>query len=706
MNNKKVNIILAGNPNSGKTSLFNSLTGLNQKVGNYPGVTVDKTSGTIVLGDTIIANIIDLPGIYGMYPKSEDEIVAHKVLVQNKRDSAIDLVVVVADASNLKRSLLLLSQIMDLNLPVVLALSMMDIAPKKGIQINTQQLSEALGIPVAVINPRKNDGIDAFKQTLLHTLQQKAPVVGFWEQAIAPEHLQAVANELQLRSNYAALLSLGNTQNAFLSSKEQQAWLEAYIKQHDLKIHQLQGEDIINRYDKIGRITQSAITKIPDRLAKSATKTIDKWLLHPVLGYIIMFIIMFVVFQSIFWLASFPMDWIDSLFGQLASWASDILPADAWYSGLIADGIISGLGGIVIFVPQIAILFFFISVLEDTGYMSRISYLTDRIMRAAGMNGRSMMPLISGMACAIPAVMAARTIRDPKERLITILVTPLMACSARLPVYTLLISMFIPDTILWGLFNMQGLVMMALYVLGIVAAMLVAFVLNKIIQKKDQDFFVMELPLYRAPRWENAIITMIDKAKIFVMDAGKIILVLSIVLWFLASYGPSQQMERIDDKYEQLAAQQPEGLTELQTEALNNEKLSASYAGILGRTIEPAIAPLGYDWKIGIALISSFAAREVFVGTMATLYAVGGADDDPTPLKQKLLEAQRPDGSKVYTLATGMSLLMFYAFAMQCVSTIAIVKRETKSWKWTLTQVVYLTGLAYFMAWLAFQIFQ
>ena len=419
----------------------------------------------------------------------------------------------------------------------------------------------------------------------------------------------------------------------------------------------------------------------------------------------IMLAILFMVFQSIFWLASYPMDWIDAGMNMLKNGIAGILPANQWYSDLITEGMIAGLGGIVIFVPQIAILFFFISILEDSGYMSRISFLTDRIMNKVGMNGRSMMPLISGMACAIPAVMAARTIRDPKERLITILVTPLMSCSARLPVYALLISMFVPEQTIIGFFNLQGLVLMLMYFLGLFASLIVAFVLQFVIKKANKDFFLMELPVYRMPRWENAFITMIEKAKIFIIDAGKIILVLSIALWFLASYGPQGRMQSIDQKYDQLVLQQQEPLNELQLEDKNNEKLAASYAGILGKTIEPLIAPLGYDWKIGIALISSFAAREVFVSTMATLYSVGETDDDTTPLKAKLMAAKKPDCSPVYTLATGLSLLMFYAFAMQCISTIAIVRRETKSWKWTVFQVLYMTALAYLVALLVYNIF-
>jgi ferrous iron transport protein B len=415
-----------------------------------------------------------------------------------------------------------------------------------------------------------------------------------------------------------------------------------------------------------------------------------------------MLIIMFIVFQSLFGLASFPMDLIDQWTGSVKEYVAAMLPV-AWWSNLITEGIIAGIGGVVIFVPQIAILFLLITLLEETGYMSRVSFLTDKIMQKVGMNGRSVMPLVSGMACAIPAVMAARTISNPKERLLTILVTPFMSCSARLPVYTLIIAMVVPD-MTFGPFNLQGLVMMSMYVLGIAMSLLVAFVLNKVIKSKSISYYIMELPSYRWPRWKNAFMVMFDKAKIFLLDAGKIIIIISIVLWFMSSYGPSSKMEAIENKYAAIEAKQTDGLSVIQAEEKANELLSSSYAGILGHAIEPAIKPLGYDWKIGIAILSSFAAREVFVGTMATLYSVGTeAAENEGLLRDKMSAAKRKDGTPVYTLATGVSLLMFYAFAMQCISTIAIVKRETNSWKWALFQTVFMTGIAYIFAFIAYQ---
>jgi ferrous iron transport protein B len=396
------------------------------------------------------------------------------------------------------------------------------------------------------------------------------------------------------------------------------------------------------------------------------------------------------------------MDWIDSGFAAMQGWVSGVLP-QAWWSDLLVNGLLAGIGGIIVFIPQIAILFGFINLLEDSGYMARISFLTDRLMRSTGLNGRSVMPLISGMACAIPAIMAARTIENPKERLITILVTPLMSCSARLPIYTILIALTVPEKYYFGFINAQGLVMMAMYLLGFVMALVVSKVMSWIMRNKENGMFLMELPVYRAPRWKNVATTMYQKAKIFVVDAGKVILIISLVLWGLASYGPPSKMKPIKEKYEALQTQQGGSLTEEQNTIFATEKLDNSFAGMIGKAIEPAIRPLGYDWKMGIALITSFAAREVFVGTMATLYSVGTKDND-IPLKQKMDDARHPDGSPVYTVATGFSLMIFYALAMQCMSTLAIVKRETKTWKWPLMQLGYMTGLAYIFALITFQL--
>ncbi|MBL7764425.1 MAG: ferrous iron transporter B, partial [Chitinophagaceae bacterium] len=412
--------------------------------------------------------------------------------------------------------------------------------------------------------------------------------------------------------------------------------------------------------------------------------------------------VLFLLFQSVFWLASYPMDWIDTGFAGFTGWLSSVLPENL-FTDLLINGVVAGLGGIVVFIPQIMILFGLITLLEDTGYMARISFLTDRLMRSVGLNGKSVMPMISGFACAVPAIMSTRNIENRKERLLTILITPLMSCSARLPVYTILIALVIPKTYLFGFIGIQGLVMMGLYLLGLVMAMIVSYVAKSFIKIKEKSFFILELPMYRSPRWKNALNTMVEKAKIFVFEAGKVIMIISLVLWALSSFGPKEKMQQVHLQYQEQLAQ-PAADTVLAQEQYASAKLSNSYVGIMGKAIEPVLTPLGYDWKIGIALIASFAAREVFVGTMATLYSVEDDGEENRPLKEKMRTAVREDGSPVYNLASGVSLMIFYVFAMQCMSTLAVVKRETKSWKWPVIQLVYMTGLAYLLSFIAYQL--
>ncbi|MBP8115364.1 MAG: ferrous iron transport protein B, partial [Chitinophagaceae bacterium] len=443
----------------------------------------------------------------------------------------------------------------------------------------------------------------------------------------------------------------------------------------------------------------------PDPLQKKIfTERLDNLLLHRVWGYVILLAVLFLLFQCVFWIAQYPMDWIELGFAELSGGLSSVLPDNRW-TDLVINGVLAGLSGILVFVPQIMILFGLITLLEDTGYMARISFLSDRLMRSVGLNGKSVMPMISGFACAVPAIMSARNIENRKERLLTILITPLMSCSARLPVYTILIGLVIPKTYLLGFLGVQGLVMMGLYLLGLVMALIVSYVAKWFINIKERSFFILELPTYRSPRWNNLIPTMISKAKIFVFDAGKVIMVISLILWGLSSFGPGRSMQRVTERYEQLKTQPGANQAQLNKE-LSTAKLESSYAGILGKAIEPVITPLGYDWKIGIALITSFAAREVFVGTMATLYSVGDDDADGLVLKEKMKAAKRPDGTPVFNLASGLSLMIFYVFAMQCMSTLVIVKKETKTWKWPIIQLIYMTGLAYVMSWIVYQIFK
>lgn len=704
-----INIALVGNPNSGKSSLFNALTGLNQKVSNFPGVTVDKKTGIARIAPQLEANIIDLPGTYSLYPKSADEFVTYDVLLNPKGEDKPDMVLIIADASNLKRNLLFCSQIIDLKMPVIIGLTMMDLAKKKGVEVDLAGLERELGVPVVAINPRRNKGLQQLKKDIELIAQEKfgAPARDFIENhQLAPAVVEDIKKLYPVTSDYAALHVAVNYDELHFLNKQQQASIKASLQQHNFNKTKVQAEEIMQRYARIKHIMHGTVVETDPLQQQLQTERIDNLLLHRFWGYLILLVVLFLLFQSIFWIASYPMDLIDAGFGSLSGWLTDVLP-DNKVSDAFINGIIAGLGGIAVFVPQIMILFGLITILEDTGYMARISFLTDRLMRQVGLNGKSVMPLISGVACAVPAIMAARNIENRKERLITILITPLMSCSARLPIYTIMIALVIPDRRILGFLSLQGLVMMGLYLLGFFMAILVAAVMKLFIKIREKSYFIMELPVYRAPRWKNAATTMVEKAKIFVMDAGKVIMIISIILWFLASYGPGKQMEAVHTKYEQLQAQTTDSaqLDELDKQ-LQSEKLSHSYAGVLGHAIEPVVKPLGFDWKIGIALITSFAAREVFVGTMATLYSVGESEDNDATLREKMETATRIDGTPVYTLATGLSLMIFYAFAMQCMSTLAIVKRETRSWKYPIIQFVYMTALAYVCSWIVYELFK
>jgi ferrous iron transport protein B len=702
---KKLNIALVGNPNSGKSSLFNVLTGLKQKVGNFPGVTVDKKTGTVKLSDTITASITDLPGTYSLYPKRADEWVAYKVLLHQDEEIKPDMILLVADASNLKRNLLFCSQIIDLKIPVVVALTMMDMAKRRGTQIDIPGLELQLGVPVIPINPRKEKGIAPLKKALEQTAErlQQPPAKDFIDvKALAAAPVSDLQQHFPALSSYASIHYLINHENFAFDSATQDLIEDIEIK-NKFNPTKTQAEEIMQRYGRIKLIMQQTVVEADPLQKKLFTERLDNILLHRWWGYIILLSVLFLLFQSVFWIAQYPMDGIEWVFGQIGGWLTTNLPKALW-SDLLINGVVAGLSGIFVFIPQIMILFGLITILEDSGYMARISFLTDKLMRKAGLNGKSVMPMISGYACAVPAIMTARNIENKKERLLTIMVTPLMSCSARLPVYTILIALVIPSKLYLGFLSLQGLVMMVLYLLGTVMALVVAWVMKWFIKSTERSYFILELPMYRGPRWKNALTTMIEKARIFVFDAGKIIMIISLLLWGLSTYGPKEKMKAVTAKYDQLVAARPQQANELEKQR-KTALLENSFAGTLGKAIEPAIRPLGYDWKIGIALVTSFAAREVFVGTMATLYSVGeDADESNSTLRQKMAAAVRADGTKVYDLATGLSLLIFYVFAMQCMSTLAIVKRETRSWKWPAIQLVYMTGLAYLLSWLVYVI--
>jgi ferrous iron transport protein B len=702
-----LHIALVGNPNSGKSSLFNALTGLNQKVGNFPGVTVDKKTGGTELSPGQSVEIIDLPGTYSLYPKRADEWVTYKVLLGQDPSIHADMVVLLVDASNLKRNLLFCSQIIDLKIPVVVALTMMDLATSKGIDIDIEGLERELGIPVVSVNPRKNKGIPQLKKIIdlrarqLHQAPPRDFIAGNTQATGAISDVKKLFNGKDI-SDYTAIHYLINHES-FDFEQGLQDKIEQIESVHAFNHTRIQADEIMQRYGRIKQIMQHTVSE-PDPLQKTLfTEKLDKLFLDRTWGYIILLGVLFLLFQSVFWIAQYPMDAIDWSFSRIGSWLGQMLP-EAWWSNLLVNGLLAGLSGILVFVPQIMILFGLITILEDTGYMARISFLTDKLMRKVGLNGKSVMPMISGFACAVPAIMSTRNIENKKERLLTILITPLMSCSARLPVYTMLIAVAVPNHRVLGIFNLQGLVMMGLYMLGLVMAMIVSYVAKWFIKMKEKSFFILELPIYRAPRWNNVLVTMVNKAKIFVVDAGKVILVISLILWALSTYGPGGRREAIEQRYAAQELKDP-----ARAAAVDKDKqadlLENSYAGILGRAVEPVIRPLGYDWKIGIALITSFAAREVFVGTMATLYSVeGGKDADPQTLQQRLRAARRQDGTPVYTLATGISLMVFYVLAMQCMSTLAVVRRETRSWKWPAIQLVYMTGLAWLMSFLFYQL--
>ena len=638
-------VALVGNPNTGKSSIFNLLTGLRQHVGNFPGITVDKKVGKLRIGGED-HELIDLPGAYSIYPRSKDEQVVYDSLSDSNSENYPDAIIVVVDAANLERNLLLFSQVYDLGIPTMMVLNMTDLAKKQGKVYHIDKIEELY--PEASIleaNARAGFGKSRIKEGLENLKPRTAS-----NTSLAPSD-DLKAQEQETESRFKAIQkSLSNLESKEKKTKEMSWW--------------------------------------------------EKLLVHPILGYVIFAVVLIVIFQFIYAFASIPMDLIDGAFANWSSWMSEVMPAGV-FTDLVTQGIIPGIGGVVIFIPQIALLFFFIAILEETGYLARVVFIMDRLMRPLGLNGKSVVPLMSSVACAIPGVMAARTISDWKERLITILVAPLMSCSARIPVYTLLIAIVIPDETVFGFMNVQGLVLFGLYMLGTIFALIVAVVLKFIIRSKQQGFLMLELPEYKSPRWKNVGLTVWEKVRIFVWDAGRVILAISIILWAMASYGPTEQRENAV-RYAKEEATELNLSIEETSQLVEMAKLESSYIGYLGKAIEPIIEPLGYDWKIGISLITSFAAREVFVGSMATIYAVEDDGANNMTLVEKMKDQKRRDGTPVYTLAAGSSLMVFYVFAMMCMATLAVVKRETKSWKWPLIQVGYMGVLAYLGAWITF----
>ncbi|GAA5030475.1 ferrous iron transport protein B [Marivirga lumbricoides] len=693
-------IALVGVPNVGKSTVFNHLTGLNQKVGNYPGVTVDKKIGYFKVSSDKKIKILDLPGTYSIFPRSEDEQVVFRVLNGFEKEGLPDAVLAVADTVNLERSLFFITQIMDLGIPVALVLNMEDLAEAHGIEVNTYQLYKQLGIPVVTSSARNKKGINAIEDTIRQNQFEKAPTFLQSGEIIPEKLIGDVKSLLGYELDYQALLAIKFVDEPNLLPQDKADVLKELVLENGIDIQNIQIQESNLRYKKIQSILDKCITRKDVRKIE-ITRKLDQVFLHRVWGYALFATLLFLIFQAIFSWASIPMDLIDLFFVEAGSKIRELLPAGA-LTDLVAEGLIPGIGGVAIFIPQIALLFGFLALLEDSGYMSRAVFLTDRIMRPFGLNGKSVVPLISGMACAIPAIMATRNIGNRKDRLITILVAPFMSCSARLPIYIILIGLVVPDQRFW-IFNLQGLALMCMYLLGIAAALFSAVLMKLFIKIKDNGYLVVELPSYRMPRLKDVGLTMFEKSKTFVLEAGKVILAISVVLWVLASYGPADKMEQAE-----ASVVLPENPTEEAMSDYENKvaskKLEASYAGILGKTIEPVIKPLGYDWKIGIALITSFAAREVFVSTIATLYSIGDEEESATIQDRLKKEVNSTTGQPVFNRATGFSLLIFYAFAMQCMSTIAVVYRETKGWKWPLVQTVYMTVLAYVSALVVYQL--
>ncbi len=699
----EIRVALVGNPNTGKSTLFNALTGLNQKIGNFPGVTVDKKTGYSTLPDGRTAEIIDLPGTYSLYPKSRDESIVFSVLADRSSKLKPDLVVVILDATNLKRNLLLYTQVADLKIPVIVALNMMDLAHKDGIEIDINGLAKKLGVQAVPISARKLEGIIELKNAMSFANKLALQESSIDVEAIAPGLIAQIGNDLDIDNPYFALqLAHQHETLPFLSGAEN-GRIQELERQFDFHSQKAQATETIARYNFINDLLYDTVTKQETAQDETMSNRIDKVLTHRVFGFFIFFGILMFMFQAIFTWSAYPMTLIQNLFLWIQYTLHQQLPAGP-LTNLLTDGVVAGLSGVMVFIPQIAILFAFISILEDTGYMARVTFMMDKLMRKVGLNGKSVVPLIGGFACAVPSIMSTRTIENWKDRIITIMVTPLVTCSARLPIYTLLIALVVPNRNVWWLFNLQGLALTGMYLLSLVSAVIVALAMKFIIKGRERGYFIMELPVYRMPRWSNVLHTMYDRSKTFVIEAGKVIIAVSVILWVLASYGPGNRFEKIDQKYRQPRYTKTVAPADL-NRIIASDKLENSYAGVLGHAMEPAIRPLGFDWKIGIALITSFAAREVFVGTMATIYSVDGNAEKMQSVQEKMQNAKNPDtGKPVFTFAVAISLMMFYAFAMQCASTVAVVYRETKNWRWPAAQFAYMTVLAYVISFITFQL--
>ncbi|SMO77973.1 ferrous iron transport protein B [Gracilimonas mengyeensis] len=709
-----LNIALVGNPNTGKSTIFNGLTGLKQKTGNYPGITVEKKTGYCTIGG-VKHRIIDLPGTYSLTSQKIDERLTYETLTGiYEHEERPDLVLVIVDSSNLERNLFLATQVMDLSLPMMLVLNMDDAAEEKGINIRHQELEHRLGIPIVSVTATEKAGIQKIQQAI-ENQRFKTPKPLSWQpgnalrlalDTIIKEWIKPYTKLPEEAHILEGLRLISDGVPSHASSKAHKVTLQEKIEKAQNVIERYGGNpialEVMRRYDFINTCTGDSVTK-EEKDEENWTNRIDAFVTHSLFGPVIFLLILLFIFQSIFTWATPFMDMIDLVFIETGAWLSENLPA-GMLTDLLVEGVIAGLGGVVIFLPQILFLFFYIYLLEASGYMARAAFIMDGFMSRIGLHGRSVVPLISGFACAIPGIMATRSIKNWRDRIITIMVLPFMACSARLPVYALLIAAFIPATPVLGFIDLQGLTFFGLYFFGILMAVLSALVMHRIFPKGRPDPFIMELPDYRMPKMSVVLHNVFDRGKIFVTEAGKIIVGISIVLWFLASF------PQVDVTGEQAVSENQvnQGVSAessfLPSDNPEAYQLKQSYAGQFGSFIEPAIEPLGFDWKIGIGLLTSFAAREVMVGTLNTIYSIEGEGDQVQTLKQKLVNDRDAEtGVPVYSTATALSLMVFFALAMQCMSTIAIVKRETNSWKWPVVMFSYMSVLAYLCSFIVYQ---
>lgn len=695
---KTLNIALVGNPNTGKTSVFNALTGLRQKVANYPGVTVEKKTGSFSINGTEII-VYDLPGLYSLVPKSLDDKISTEIIYNHNDNVELSCIVVVVDAANLSRNLYLFTQILDLQIPVVMALNMMDVADKKGLQIDIEGFKKEFNIPVIPLVASKKSGLNELKNTITQLVknpdisQQKymhipddiTGCIGdfrhFVKNGLSESEVSLTARSLRIISSDHVLQDwlnkvedskIDNAQKSLELARERLLSNNQHWSMLETKL----------RYQWIDTILKNYVIAAADD-KKSFSDRIDKILTHKIAGLFIFFFVFALIFQAIFSWAELPMALIEDGTNWFGQFVTQLLPPGV-FQDMIVEGAIAGVGAILVFLPQILFLFFFLSILEDTGYMARVAFMLDRVMHSIGLSGRSVIPLLSSFACAIPGIMASRTIQNWRDRLVTIMISPFMSCSARLPVYVLLIGAFIPQGSVLGIISYSALTLLAMYTLGIAAAILVAFVFKKfIVRKMPSSSFVLELPAYHLPNLGYTFLQLLERVKIFITDAGKIILAMSIVLWFMASYPKSEDIKSVNPA----------------------QQIEQSYAGKIGKFIEPAIKPLGFDWKIGVGLLTSFAAREVMVSTLATIYNVEGADETSGSLKESLKNDRNPlTGELIYSPLTAVSLMVFFVLACQCMATVAIVKRETNSWRWPIIMIVYMTGLAYLASLITFQL--